>query len=341
MEANYILGTIFGGAYADALGKACEFMSKEDSRMYYKEGLCFENIVQDQHRISWDKTDWTDDTDHGILLMQAIYESNTPEEAVKIFARKLYTWLFNGFPELGDTGGVGLGRNVAWVLRHEKFLDDPYFASRDVWVYSSGFSHEDGAIMRCAMAATFNKPKDEIIEYTISLCKVTHYDPRCVAGCTYIVSCIYDFIRGEKDINSVMNIAERIALDVIGKIDYVDDTVDYSLDDYITKFKKYIKRGKEEDIENINFCKGSSRSHNKYPLYCGIYAMKQLLKGVGYKEIIDTIILQGGDADTNACVAGSIVGSYLGYNRLPTDVLKLKHHTWLLRQISKQILNKW
>ena len=45
---------------------------------------------------------------------------------------------------------------------------------------------------------------------------------------------------------------------------------------------------------------------------CGLYAFRN--RNRPYKEVILDIILKGGDADTNASVAGSILGAYQGYS---------------------------
>lgn len=34
------------------------------------------------------------------------------------------------------------------------------------------------------------------------------------------------------------------------------------------------------------------------------------------------IIEQGGDTDTNACIAGGLIGSIIGFKKLPADYVK-------------------
>lgn len=36
-----------------------------------------------------------------------------------------------------------------------------------------------------------------------------------------------------------------------------------------------------------------------------------------FEDIITKLVMQGGDADTNACIAGALVGAWLGYQGLP------------------------
>lgn len=40
--------------------------------------------------------------------METILETGKCDEI--LFAKKLYNWIYNGFPELGDKAGMGLGK---------------------------------------------------------------------------------------------------------------------------------------------------------------------------------------------------------------------------------------
>ena len=42
------------------------------------------------------------------------------------FTQKMKTWSKEGFAELGDCGGMGIGRTTHRVLRHPQFLVDPH-----------------------------------------------------------------------------------------------------------------------------------------------------------------------------------------------------------------------
>ena len=42
------------------------------------------------------------------------------------FAKKMRKWSEEGFKELGDFGGMGIGRTTQSVLRHPNFLQDPH-----------------------------------------------------------------------------------------------------------------------------------------------------------------------------------------------------------------------
>ena len=50
-----------------------------------------------------------------------------------------------------------------------------------------------------------------------------------------------------------------------------------------------------------------------------------------FEPLITDLIMLGGDADTNACFAGAIVGAYLGFKALPPHWRDgLRHGEWLM-----------
>lgn len=55
-----------------------------------------------------------------------------------------------------------------------------------------------------------------------------------------------------------------------------------------------------------------------------------LLHGQVFQKLITGLIMEGGDADTNACIAGALLGAFLGRDDLPSDWRdNLKHGVWL------------
>jgi ADP-ribosylglycohydrolase len=50
-----------------------------------------------------------------------------------------------------------------------------------------------------------------------------------------------------------------------------------------------------------------------------------------FESLITEIVMEGGDADTNASIAGSLLGTWLGYTALPAHWRDgIEHHDWLL-----------
>jgi ADP-ribosylglycohydrolase len=52
-----------------------------------------------------------------------------------------------------------------------------------------------------------------------------------------------------------------------------------------------------------------------------------------YFDILQTIIRQGGDADTNATVVGGVLGAYFGFEKLLTvGITDMPNSCWLKSQ---------
>ena len=110
-----LLGCAYGQALGDAYGLSTEFEDRE--RVAYKYPTAslipFPNYVLTGHNRRWTRGDWTDDTDQWILILLTLMFHNGDE---RVFAQKLRDWIYNGYPELGDHGGLGLGANVSQVM---------------------------------------------------------------------------------------------------------------------------------------------------------------------------------------------------------------------------------
>ncbi|CAF5177449.1 unnamed protein product, partial [Rotaria magnacalcarata] len=95
----------------------------------------------------WKRGDWTDDTDQWILILDTLTEGKGDE---KVFAKKLKRWIENGFREVGDSVGMGLGANVQQVVYSDGYLTDPLKISEMVWERSNRQAAPNGAVMRCS-----------------------------------------------------------------------------------------------------------------------------------------------------------------------------------------------
>lgn len=56
-----------------------------------------------------------------------------------------------------------------------------------------------------------------------------------------------------------------------------------------------------------------------------------LVRSKLFEELITNLVMCGGDADTNACFAGALLGAFLGYGALPDHWNHgLKHEEWFM-----------
>ena len=136
------LGTIFGQAVGDALGLSTEFMSKQEVDRFYPNGIeDYSQIVQDDHRRSWQRGDWTDDTD----MMLCILDSFVACQKVDTLdiARRVKEWMMNG--------GMGIGRHTYNVMALGDYTSNPQKAAEIIWKMGKKKAAANGAVMRTSV----------------------------------------------------------------------------------------------------------------------------------------------------------------------------------------------
>ena len=110
-----LLGCAYGQALGDAYGLSREFETHEQIAKMYPDAsqlIPFPDYILTNHSKRWRRGDWTDDTDQWILMLDTILNDKGD---VKVFAKKLKRWIDDGFDELGDTAGTGIGAHVYQV----------------------------------------------------------------------------------------------------------------------------------------------------------------------------------------------------------------------------------
>ncbi|CAF2703970.1 unnamed protein product [Rotaria sp. Silwood2] len=179
-----LLGCAYGQALSDAYGLSTEFEDRITVATMYPDNtqiIPFQDYILTAHSSRWTRGDWTDDTDQWILILETLTYPNGDDI---MFAKKLRHWIYQCFSELGDCRGMGLGANVSQVTSSYNFLSDPHEASRTTWERSYRQAAPNGAVIRCSASALVHFRDIEKVKSTaISMCKVTHFDPRCVASC--------------------------------------------------------------------------------------------------------------------------------------------------------------
>ena len=217
-----IKGCIYGQAIGDALGLGTEFMSQDEVKKYYPNGLeSYSQIIQDAHRKRWRKGSWTDDTDMMICIAKARKDNHFDLNKI---ACNFKDW-FNGTP-------MGIGRHTFNVLSMRDYIEDPIKAADIIWRLYKCRSAANGGLMRTSIVATSpNVEEDEIG----NICRLTHPDMRCVGSCVLYVRLIQDLIFKDVqlDISALKDIADRYDTRISEYIDLAEnDNPDVlSLDD--------------------------------------------------------------------------------------------------------------
>lgn len=277
-------GTIYGQAIGDALGLGTEFMDDYDMAWKYPNGLThYSEIYQDRHRRRWEIGDWTDDTDMMLCIANAIIKDKGVN--LTTIAQNFKDWA-NGVP-------MGIGANTYKVLMFGDYVDKPHDVSKKVWELSRYHSAANGGLMRTSIVGLL--PKD-VEQSAADICRLTHYDPRCVGSCVIVSELIHAHVYGLP----VPTYEQIIA-------------TSRKYDDRIVEF---ITLSQNVDIKALDLQEEGSIGYTLRTLAAGLWAYWH---AETFQDGLLAVVRAGGDADTNAAVACSILGAKFGFNAIPSE----------------------
>ncbi|KAL3868581.1 hypothetical protein ACJMK2_041382 [Sinanodonta woodiana] len=327
-----IKATIYGQCMGDAIGLLTEFMSKEEARKNYGmyADLSFSCKIHDRHRDAWETGDWTDDSDHMLLIMRSLFSKHGKVDT-NDFAQKLYEWSVTGFPELHDVRGMGLGRTTHAILSHPGFLSNPQKVSQDIWIKRGCVDAPNGGVMRTSILGIHEWWDVERVEKNAALiCRTTHFDPRCVASAVAVSVAIslmlkrqvpyYDARTKEYNVKEIIQDSYHRASEYLDKKEDKRELQRYMNCEVLTDLK----------LDDVNIMGYTFKC-----LGAGFWALKQN----HFRSAIQNITMEGGDADTNCAVAGALLGCKLGGRYLlpSTWMSTLANKSWLRNEIQRYL----
>jgi ADP-ribosylglycohydrolase len=312
---DQIRGVVYGHAIGDALGLGTEFLSKTQVRDSYPEGLrSYSQIIQDPHRRRWPCGAWTDDTDQ----MLCIFDSLLEHKAVNPLdiADRLFKWALRG--------GIGIGKTVKYVVYNPGFRRDPHATAKKMWEHWGRDKAANGGVMRTSILGIWDYTHaDNVRRNAEQVCKITHYDPRCVASCVAVCQAISALLRGDEDVQTLTR------------------TIAAAVHAYDYRIKEYIDKSSLDHLEAFDLDEGlnpdekNTIGYTLKTLGAGFWAMQH---ATSYRDGIHQIIHEGGDADTNAAVAGSLLGARFGFSNIPDEWVKgLAQETELYSRVDRLI----
>lgn len=286
-----MLGCLYGQAIGDALGLGSEFMSKDEVIKNYPDGLKnYDQIIQDAHRRRWAKGAWTDDTDMMLCILNG-FENGAFN--LHLVASNFKDW-FNGTP-------MGIGSHTYKVLCMADYVEQPEMCSKLWWELSRKQSAANGALMRTSVVGL---AKTDIENESEAICKLTHYDPRCVGSCVIAASIIHNLVwyNNELSYQDIKNIAQRYDERILEWIDVAYNSSDISMLDLDEKYSI-----------------GYTLRTLSAALWCYWHS-------TSFADGLLSVVNEGGDADTNSTIAGAILGAKFGLSSIPKHYIDKLHN---------------
>lgn len=298
-----MLGCLYGQAVGDALGLGTEFLNKSEVQKYYPNGLSrYEDIIQDAHRRRWPKGEWTDDTDMMLCILSAFEHG---QFNIRQVAQNFKDW--------ADGEPTGIGSHTFKVLAMGDYVEKYDDCSRLWWELSRKTSAANGALMRTSVVGLTQK---HVEQQTIDICKLTHYDPRCVGSCIIATSIIHALVweNREWSYDEIRSIGDRYDNRIAEWIDLAYQSRDISTLDL-------------DEPHSIGYTLRTLSA----VLWCYWHA-------TSFEEGLLAVVNEGGDADTNAAIACAILGVKYGFDSIPLYYIEgLYNGVYYKAQIDKFI----
>ena len=189
---------------------------------------------------------------------------------------------------------MGIGLTTLRVLSTPQYKKYPQKASYLAWKLKRGRLAPNGGIMRTSVLGIWQYwNMEEVLKNASDVCSLTHYDQRCRDSCKVVCYIIASELQG-KSVSQDELLTFTSALD--------------------PRMSDYIENSLLDQLESLQLDEKQSMGYTLKTMVSGLYAYYH---ATDYESGLRTIIEQGGDADSNGAVAGSLLGAKFGYDAIP------------------------
>src|ERR1700675_3833405 len=226
---------------------------------------------------------WTDDTAMARNLWLSLVASGGELRPADVLDRHI-GWLATDPPDVGN-----LTRQVLARARDgEADAAREYFQRRGPEV-SAG----NGSVMYCApLGVAYARRPEALQELAPALSAITHWDERCRTACLAVTLTAAALVRGEEPLQAV-----------------------------VASLGAVLDREGGEELEYLVAEAGRARVVDGpdmgFALFAAGLALQVAGEGRGFEDGIRYIVSLGGDTDSNAAVAGALLGAAHGRRALP------------------------
>jgi ADP-ribosyl-[dinitrogen reductase] hydrolase len=144
-----------------------------------------------------------------------------------------------------------------------------------------------------------SKEIEGLAEEAAALSRITHHDPRSVAGCAAVATAVALLVRGDKDADETVPRAALVAGAISDEVRYV------------------IERGSAKKPDQVSADKARGSALTTVEL-----AFSTLANAASFEEGASAVVARGGDAEANGAVAGALLGAKFGKAQIPERWLK-------------------
>lgn len=258
-------------------------------------------------------------------------------------ANRLLIWVQSGLRPL-DTLPLGLGALVNAVVNSPDFLRDPTRVAREYWERKTAPNGDklapNGSLMRTPPVGLMCvwRSEEETFSLAAELGRVTHADPRCVVACVIGSALVRWLVRGEVD--SLGDLDDKLQ-EALGWHEAKGARMAGAVVEPLYERELWKHVGSKVTLEDLKLDEEGKIGYVYKTLGAGVVllrmAFRERMKADGprqkqerFERLITKLVMEGGDADTNACFAGALLGALMGREALPDHWKNgLTHGNWL------------
>ena len=221
--------------------------------------------------------------------------------------RRHVEWFRDDPPDVGTITGK--------VLRRVDRGEEAPAAARAIWdERGPEVSAGNGSVMYCAPLglAYANRP-GELGELAPALSALTHFDGRCRTAALAVTVCVASLVRGE-----AAEDAARAALEAVADLEGGEE---------LEFLVEAVGASRPIDGPDQGFC-----------LFTAAVALQALVRGGDYEAEARRVVALGGDTDTNAAVAGALLGARDGVQALPATWLEQLEDAEAIREEAEALV---
>ena len=190
-------------------------------------------------------------------------------------------WLATGPPDVGNQTALALREGAEAVFERR----------------GPEVSAGNGSVMYCApLGVVRAREPEQLFEEAPALSRLTHWDGRCQTACLAVTLAVAALVRGERADRAVVAAVEAVA-----------------------------DREGGEELEYLVGEAGRARPldgpDQGFTLFTAGVALQVAGEGRGFEEGLRHVVGLGGDTDTNAAVAGALLGAAGGVDAIPAPWL--------------------
>lgn len=224
---------------------------------------------------------WTDDTDMMLCIARAIIADKDVKPKT----------IAHNFKEWYKSSPVDIGVTTAKILSLYEYEGSPFEVARMMWERSGKNNAGNGGVMRTSVVGLWN---ENVAENAERICRLTHADPRCIGSCVTISEIINFLVWQDKELSfeELLQIGER----------------------YDGRIKPYLETARNGMLEDFELDDEQTMGYTLKTMGCAVWCLCHV---ENFEEGLLKVVNAGGDADTNAAVACSVLGTKFGQKGIP------------------------